>query len=192
MVSKPTTQQYHELSVFSLRKNGCLRDGFSGRWRWSNPVTRKETASINIQCKNDALHLHYKTNHSGEEWRDRTVTLFLSKTNPNYGGERLWFVCPGCNTRRAKLYGGQWFRCRACQGAYYQTQLESPTDRAFARFYKRRHRLGAYGGMQEPFPPKPKWMRWATYERLALLDQRDCQSVLRIEMDWLKSLRERK
>jgi len=47
------------------------------------------------------------------------VGLVTSKTG--FGGERLWFVCPGCRSRVGGLYEGQngQFACRKCLGIKY-------------------------------------------------------------------------
>ena len=82
------------------------------------------------------------------------------------GGNRQWFECPSCRTRCRILYGGAFFRCRRCQGLKYETQYEPPFARAATRALKIRERLGSDGGIDEPFPPKPKGMHQKTYERL--------------------------
>jgi hypothetical protein len=62
----------------------------------------------------------------------------------------------------------------------YSTQFESPFDRALTAREKVKARLiGDLDPRHWDLPPKPKWMRWRTYERLsqkylvkqALLDQ---------------------
>lgn len=54
----------------------------------------------------------------------------LDRTPCHYGGERVWFLCPGCGTRRAILYcvAGR-FHCRACHDLAYSSTRESPIDR---------------------------------------------------------------
>jgi hypothetical protein len=57
------------------------------------------------------------------------VGIRLESVPQNYGGERWWFVCPVCRTRRAHLYVGPsifpdpW-RCRECLGATYRSRQE--------------------------------------------------------------------
>lgn len=54
-----------------------------------------------------------------------TLRLFTTATRPTYGGERTWFVCPGCRRRCAKLYAirrGDEFACRVCHRLVYGLQ----------------------------------------------------------------------
>ena len=50
----------------------------------------------------------------------------------------------------------------------YSTQLESKFDRAITAREKVKSRLiGELDPREWELPPKPRWMRWHTYERLA-------------------------
>ena len=50
----------------------------------------------------------------------------------------------------------------------YSTQFEPPFDRAISAREKVKSRLiGDLDPREWELPPKPKWMRWHTYERLA-------------------------
>ena len=50
----------------------------------------------------------------------------------------------------------------------YSTQLESKFDRAITAREKVKDKLiGTLNRREWELPPKPKWMRWHTYERLA-------------------------
>jgi hypothetical protein len=50
----------------------------------------------------------------------------------------------------------------------YGSQFESPHDRALNAAQDIRYRLGwkDYASIDDCMPPKPKWMRWRTYERI--------------------------
>ena len=54
----------------------------------------------------------------------------------------------------------------------YDTQYDPPFARAATRALKIRERLGGQGGIDDPFPPKPKGMHWKTYERLQAREER--------------------
>jgi hypothetical protein len=93
-------------------------------------------------------------------------------TGTGFGGGRAWFRCPGCRKGCRVLYGTQSLRCRGCRGLRYQSQYERPAFRLLDRAYKIRRRLGKPGASGDPLPPKPRYMRWATYRRLERLVSR--------------------
>lgn len=83
----------------------------------------------------------------------------------NFGGERRWFLCPGCGRRCAILRTG--LRCNICVGGRHCSELRAPVDRKSAKARKLRRKLG----QQEPnptfpTPPKPQGMHWHTYMRI--------------------------
>jgi hypothetical protein len=56
------------------------------------------------------------------------------------------------------------FASRQAYRLAYRSQREAPYDRALRRAFKLRGRLRADGGIGD-YVPKPKWMRWPTYDR---------------------------
>ena len=191
MFSKPTLESMRRLSIFSMNKHGALKQGQSGYWLWQDADTHQETGRIGYSCYGHSLRLNYKSRDNGGEWEEIEETILLSKTYPNFGGERNWFICPTCHKRRGILYGGTYFRCRECYGACYQTQLEDAKNRAMTKIYRRRHNLRGYAGLNAPFPGKPKWMRWATYIQLADKDMVEMETFLGLEMNWIGKTRSR-
>lgn len=178
MFSKATVESHRVLNIFSLRRHEVLHKGCKTYWIWQDAETREETGRIYLEVGDHALRLRYRVRWGEGEWEPVEDTIFLSKTRPAKGGVRWWFVCPSCQARRAKLYLHTYFRCRGCLGLCYGSQLEQRHDRILRRFFKRRQNLGGFGGTYEPFPAKPKWMRWATYWRL---HEKDCRDLERIE-----------
>lgn len=90
----------------------------------------------------------------------------ITTTQCNYGGSRYWFICPECKKRVGVLYRQSNYKCRHCLGVNYQSQLQQPDTRLFARLNALRARLGWYGGIVHGHGPKPKGMHTATYNRL--------------------------
>jgi hypothetical protein len=90
-----------------------------------------------------------------------------------YGGHQWYFVCPVAGRLSSVLWmppGARKFGSRETWGRQvaYSSQFAAPHDRAEVSVCKIRYRLGGKGriGMDDPLPPKPKWMRWRTYEKL--------------------------
>lgn len=95
---------------------------------------------------------------------NRRFTVHMTTTAQPFGGFREWFSCPACFDNARVLYwkrGG--FRCQACAGLLYMSQVESPRDYALTRAQRIRMKLGGDADMTEPFPPKPPRMHWRTY-----------------------------
>lgn len=64
--------------------------------------------------------------------------VFLEETDNNYGGIRLWFICPICNkTKCSKLNLGYYntFCCRKCGDFRYSSQVLSKRQRRHTPFY---------------------------------------------------------
>ena len=91
----------------------------------------------------------------------------------HFGGQQWYFMCPITNRRCSVVWlppGASRFCSRQAWGKQvaYSTQFEPPFDRAISAREKVKSRLiGDLNPREWELPPKPKWMRWHTYERLA-------------------------
>jgi len=156
------------LDVRWLHRMGALAPGVVFQPQWS---CRGEPAGWIVTIRDpqrDCLMLDYQTRRPGEPWEPIRETIDLERTPCHFGGERVWFACPGCGTRRAVLFavGGR-FRCRACHRLAYSSTREDAADRSRRRQAVHRTKLG--GGYAQPvwtIPPRPKGMHHATYARL--------------------------
>lgn len=101
---------------------------------------------------------------------DASMIVQLAASSPNFGGQRLWFVCPrsACGRRCVVLYrprscNARAFACRRCHGVRYLSQRISPSRRAERRAESCVRRLvrNAEGDFQ-----RPRGMHRATYTRL--------------------------
>jgi hypothetical protein len=144
-----------------------------GRWStltWS--VRGEETGSIQLTLVSDGVKLSFRARQRGEDWHQIEEVVPLVETPTNFGGRREWFRCLSCGRRCRIIYGGLRFRCRTCRGLRYESQCEPPFARAASRAIKIRNKLGGRGRLDEPFPAKPKGMRWRTYQSLEGQDER--------------------
>jgi hypothetical protein len=107
-----------------------------------------------------------------EEGQLRSLFVPYATTATMFGGRRDWFACPGCGRPCRVLY--YWInnmRCRRCRRLKYASQSEASHWRAQRKAHSIRRRLGARGNaLDGAFPPKPRYMRCATYERLRAAD----------------------
>lgn len=95
----------------------------------------------------------------------------LETTPQPFGGVRWWFRCPRTGRRAVCLrlpLGGHQFWSRHAYGLGYASQREDRRGRAQLQAQKLYSALGGDGHWMDGAPPKPKWMRWATYERKAM------------------------
>jgi hypothetical protein len=167
---KSTTNDMHVLDIRKIQRAGLLVPGRSFGWQWSRGGN--EIASINLRTDYDAplskVTLDYRTRPRGGEWKDMNYPVYVSWTGCNYGGQRVWWLCParGCGRRVAVLYGGSVYACRHCHKLAYRTQREDAGDRAGSRADTIRRRLGWEAGILNGNGGKPKGMHWATFMRL--------------------------
>ncbi len=152
------------LDLDRLRRDGSLRSGAMSTIRWSRGGD--DLGSIGTIARGDALRLLYRARTGDGPWADIDETVRLVAMKTRFGGERLWFSCPGCLTRCRVLFGGARFRCRRCHGVRYRSQGETRADRATRGMFKIVQRLYPKAEIND-LPPKPKGMHWRTYERLA-------------------------
>ena len=161
---KPTAESMKRLDLARLRRDGSLRSGTASKISWS--CGGQDAGSIGTLARGDALRLMYRAQSRDGSWYDVDETVHLAWTKTHFGGERVWFVCPGCARRCRVLFGGARFRCRTCHGVRYGSQAETKAGRAVRGMFKIVGRLYPKADFNE-LPPKPRGMHWRTYERLA-------------------------
>ena len=99
--------------------------------------------------------------------------LELTAQPRHFGGQQWYFMCPVMGGMCSVVWlppGATRFYSRAAWGKQvaYSTQFESNFDRAItAREKVKACLIGDLNPRHWDLPPKPKWMRWRTYERLA-------------------------
>lgn len=100
-------------------------------------------------------------------------TIVLSARSRHFGGRQWYFMCPVRNRVASVLWkpsGATRFCSRQTwrRQVAYQSQFNDGTGRAHAGQARVKARLiGDLDPGEWDLPPKPKWMRWATYNRHA-------------------------
>lgn len=115
--------------------------------------------------------------------RDRRIgygVVGLAWTACNFGGWRVWFICPKCERRVSVLFSAYDLGCRHCYDLKYLSQQENISDRAIRRVNKLRKRLLWHPGFAFGEYGKPKAMHWNTFRRLV----QEYRSALSEIIDW--------
>tara|TARA_B110000211_G_scaffold234958_1_gene307794 strand:+ start:6747 stop:7364 length:618 start_codon:yes stop_codon:yes gene_type:complete len=102
--------------------------------------------------------------------KDHKIALILDNRSAS---NKLYITCPYCQKPRQSLYVIKFaYVCRQCIGLEYASQSERPKERLMRRIRKLRKELWGYDwpGVNNMFEqvtywPKPKWMRWITFEK---------------------------
>jgi hypothetical protein len=160
-----------KLDLNSLARRGFVQLGgvTAGRGiRWTNSYWG-EVASGTISSDMRSLQ---------EGWfqvrfNDREQHMRLVARPRHFGGRQWYFVCPRTYRQATVLWmppGANFFACRQFWGrrAAYVSQFLGRDDRAHRGQSKINLRLCQVGGLDPDewdLAPKPKWMRWKTYNR---------------------------
>lgn len=161
------------LNLSRLFKMGWLKPGAvtSGILRWVNVSTQEEAASVSFESRlgedGGFIRLRWtSTNRWTGEKRQYESQIALTTSPQHFGGRRWWFVCPCTGQRSTCLHlppGANTFASRKAHCLAYESQRETPRDRALSRAFALRRKLDASGGIGE-FIAKPKNMHWRTFE----------------------------
>jgi hypothetical protein len=156
-----------KLNLNHLIRQGTVRPGLNTgpsliQWTRSGAVAAI-TANL---CDPETGWLRCQTKGS-----DQLIPLVSSPRH--FGGRQWYFVCPVTHRRASVLWkppGAKEFCSRQAWGrkVAYGSQFQSVYDRGHAGKAKVKARLiGELDPEDWELPPKPKWMRWRTYNRLA-------------------------
>ena len=156
-------EQYHSIPLSYLRRTKLLQPIGYITLSWT--LRGKSNGSIGIFMQPDHVCLRYSSDGESIEQR-----IDYAYTPSRFNGLRQWFQCPGCRRNCAVLYGGKRFYCRKCCGLTYSSQYQEDWERLGGIAERLRDRLGGRGCISagDTFmpPPKPKRMRWRTYDRI--------------------------
>jgi hypothetical protein len=160
-----------KLDLNKLLRQGLVRRGarsgpFLIRWSWT--YTGEEIASGLITANMEGEYEGWLRIQIGE--LDQTIILVPRPRH--FGGHQWYFVSPAMNRRCSVLWmppGAHRFCSRETwkRQVAYASQFADPDNRAHLGQAKIKSRLIADLDPDEwDLPPKPKWMRWRTYDRL--------------------------
>jgi len=161
---RTTTDQTKSISISYMKRTGGLKPGDAGTLSWR--LGNHRIGAISYHCKQHTLEVSYRHKKGEKDWQPISQSIPLERTTCHFGGHRLWFSCPRCNSRVTKLYGLQaLFLCRHCYRLPYSSQNQSRLDRLMSEKHKlgtrifERYEQGEGRG-------KKKGMHWKTYYRL--------------------------
>ena len=158
-----------KLDLNKLIRQECIVPGAHTAWHivWRNSYTDEEVASA------------YFTSHMSQHearlqihMEEAEQTIFLTPRPRRFGGQQWYLVCPAMNRCCSVLWrppGAKQFCSRWAWGnrrVAYASQFLNPDNRAHRGKAKIKARLiGECDPDEWELPPKPKWMRWSTYNR---------------------------
>lgn len=154
-----------KLSIFCLRKDRVLRQGWKGVSSWGE-ANIGITAWVDNEIPKITLDYRVKID---DDWQSLAYDVYLTKTACNLGGFRTWFMCPNCDKKVGILYllNGK-FYCRRCQNLTYRTNNGSKNWRVWHSFYSNEDRAEALyknRRWQTQYNNKPT-KRYTKYNRL--------------------------
>ena len=156
------------LDLNCLVREGRIRPGVSS-WTsisWSNHYGEK-IASAYRERSDRYGRVFFGANCN----RKTQQSISLGSQPRHFGGRQWYFICPFTSRRVSVLWkpsGERHFACRQHWGELYLSQCSNWVQRCHlgkARINKRLCEIGGFDPLEWELAPKPKWMRWRTYER---------------------------
>jgi hypothetical protein len=180
-----------KLDLNALARQGFIKFGANigaRRISWSNSHHGAIASCVISADMTDPSHAWFRIAIGGFV---QQITLV---SRPRHFGGRQWlFLCPATGRQATVLWkppGAARFCSRQAWGRQvaYRSQFQNATDRAY--FGKERIKARLIGDLDPhewELPPKPKWMRWETYNRYVerfdeyegMLDKASISSVVK-------------
>jgi hypothetical protein len=121
------------IDVRQWKREGLLQPGTHFPWYWKSWNSRSRGISVNVD--DGELALGYYPGGRITKFVQRTIVT-LEQTPCHFGGHRVWFCCPRCRRRAAKLYYHRIrFVCRRCVGLNYRSQSFPAPFHGMRRFW---------------------------------------------------------
>jgi hypothetical protein len=157
------TSEYHRINANIFKR---LLTASLGNYRLNNGSLSSEHRNLVLSEQGDcSRYITFTING-----KPHLIALKLDKRSVS---NKLYITCPYCQKSRQSLYAIKYaYACRRCIGLHYATQSERPQERLMRRIRKLRKELWGYDWPdvnnmfeQVAYWPKPKWMRWKTFEQ---------------------------
>jgi hypothetical protein len=144
-VSRETVEGFLNLDILDLKREGFLKvaAGAPSEIQWT--TNGKPCNSVGYVLEKHegipiSMRLQYRATSADQRSSDYWVSI--TSTSCNYGGVRLWFLCPGwkngvrCGRRCRKLYlRGIVFACRVCHELTYESTQNRGAQRGLNRVH---------------------------------------------------------
>lgn len=163
-MTRTCTDAMRSVDVRELHRCGYLKPGMVYLTEWFRHGT--PSARLKAKARHEALWVEYRSLGKSGDWHTFSRLIALERTPCHLGGERVWWLCPGCAKRVAILYGGRELACRHCWGLTYACRNETREYSSMRQSDKLRRKLGWPAGVLNGPGSRPKGMHQATYERL--------------------------
>jgi hypothetical protein len=161
-----------KLDLNRLARRGLIKPGaITGPTRiaWTEKYTGDEIASGLITADMSGIEGWFRIQLGHLDQR-----ILLITKRRHFGGRQWYFVCPYTNRPASVLWkppGAQSFASRQKwkRQVAYASQFMDRGARAHRGAATIKSRLCSIGGFDPDewdLPPKPKWMRWRTYNRM--------------------------
>src|SRR4051794_18785940 len=165
---RPVVEDGLRLTVHAVVKASgagpMMRRHGTSSWAWEGEAKPCSSIGWTISIDDDQsgiLWLRYQSNGTV-----RHEMFILVSTPCRYGGRRWFALCPQTGNRVSMLhsFGSRGFLSRTAHKAVYRCQNEG---RSFDRAIRQRNKLLRLLGTGDVhWQPKPKRMRWRTYDKL--------------------------
>ena len=184
------------LSLNKLIRQRAVRPGMmSGpnRIHWTRTYRNEQIASAE-ESASGVVTTNLENQYGGRlriQVGSLDQRIELASQPRHFGGRQWYFVCPVTHRHCSVLWmppGATLFCSRQTwdRQVAYASQFETSVDRAHLGKAKIKSRLiGDFDPDEWDFPPKPKWMRWHTYDnqvekfdRYEHLLQQECSRAL--------------
>ena len=180
-----------KLDLNDLARKGFIKFGANigaRRIAWSSAYDRQAASGVISADMTDPNRAWFRI-----EMGKCVQQITLVSRPRHFGGRQWFFLCPATGRLATVLWkppGASKFCSRQAWGRQvaYRSQFQSASDRAYSGKQRIKARLiGDLDPDEWELPPKPKWMRWETYNRYVerfddyeeLLDQASISSVVK-------------